>query len=352
MFADLIHILPKAELHLHLEGSIQPVLALQLAQKHHRHLPGMQEGVAGLRQSYHFSSFADFVNLYLAISACLVDADDFTAIVGDLGRALAKQNIRYAEVTFTPMTHIARGVSADAMLAGLFAGCEQAREQFGVEIAWVFDIVRSLFDQATPTLELALREQKRGVIGLGFAGPEGPQWPSKPFEPIFARARAHGLRSLPHAGEQWGAESIWGALRDLGADRIGHGVRCLEDPTLVEYLAEHRIPLEICPSSNVGIGLFANLASHPLPQLLAAGLEISLASDDPPLFHTDLCQEYQRCAATFSWDEQQIFHLAQAAVRHSFLSTQAKENLLAEQQECFTKWQQIVLDGCSNHSSF
>jgi adenosine deaminase len=195
----------------------------------------------------------------------------------------------------------------------------------------VFDIVRHRFDEGAPTLELALRGRDSGVIGLGFAGPEAPQWPTAPYAPIFARARAEGLRSLPHAGELDGATSVWSALQELGADRIGHGVRCLEDPRLVDHLRERQIPLEVCPSSNLGIGLFPGLAAHPLPQLLASGLAVSLASDDPPMFATSVNEEYRRCAATFAWDAAQVAALARNSVLHSFMAAEAKARLLAEQ---------------------
>ncbi|HEY8375114.1 MAG TPA: adenosine deaminase [Nannocystis sp.] len=327
----LIERLPKAELHVHLEGSIEPELALALARKHGRELPGMAEGAEGLRRSYVFRDFSEFVQMYLAISACLVDEEDFAAIAVDLARKLAAENVRYAEVTFTPMTHVGHGVAGAVLLAGLAEGRARARAQYGVELAWVFDLVRHRFADGEPTLELALQGRDAGVIGLGFAGPESPEWPTEPFAPLFARARAEGLRSLPHAGELDGATSVWSALRWLGADRIGHGVRCLEDPRLVDYLREHAVPLEVCPTSNLGIGLFPALAEHPLPRLLEAGLSLSLASDDPPMFATSVCEEYRRCARTFGWGAREIAALARNSVLHSFMPAEAKARLLAEQ---------------------
>jgi aminodeoxyfutalosine deaminase len=328
----LIERLPKAELHVHLEGSVEPELALALARKHGRTLPGAEAGVEGLRRSYVFKDFGEFVRMYLAISACLTDAEDFAAIAVDLARKLAAENVRYAEVTFTPMTHVNRGVPGDTLLAGLAEGRARARAEHGVELAWVFDIVRHRFAEGAPTLDLALAGREVGVIGLGFAGPESPEWPTAPYAPLFARARAEGLRSLPHAGEMDGPASVWNALRELGADRIGHGVRCLADPALVAHLREHQVPLEVCPTSNLGIGLFPALAEHPLPQLLAAGLAVSLASDDPPMFATSLNEEYRRCAATFGWDAAQIAALARNSVTHSFMPEEAKARLLREQE--------------------
>lgn len=328
---ELIDRLPKAELHLHLEGSIPPELALRLAHRRGRALPGMAEGAAGLREHYRFAHFGEFLRMYIAISACLVEAEDFCEIAVSLGRELAAQNVVYAETTFTPMTHVARGVDPSVMLAGLAEGRERARVEHGVELAWVFDIVRTKGDQAEPTLDLALRGRSQGVIGLGFAGPESAEHPIAPFARTFARARAEGLRSLPHAGEMAGPQSIWDALQHLQADRIGHGVRAVDDPALLAHLAETQVPLEVCPTSNLGIGLYPDLAAHPLPQLLQAGLAVSLASDDPPMFATSLVEEYRRCAVAYGWDAAQLRALAAAAVHHSFLAPERKAALLAEQ---------------------
>ncbi len=327
----LIDRLPKVELHLHLEGSIPPELALRLAHRHGRELPGMAAGAAGLREHYRFASFKEFLRMYIAISACLVDAADFCEIAVALGRELAAQRVAYAEVTFTPMTHVRRGVDPAVMLAGLAEGRARARAEHGVELAWVFDIVRTFLDQAEPTLELALQGRDDGVIGLGFAGPESTEHPVQPFARTFARAKGEGLRSLPHAGEMAGPGSIWDALQLLGAERIGHGVRAVDDPALLEHLVATQIPLEVCPTSTLGIGLYPELAAHPLPRLMAAGVAVSLASDDPPMFATSLVEEYRRCAAAFAWDEATVRALAAAAVRHSFLAPERKAALLREQ---------------------
>lgn len=328
---ELIARLPKAELHVHLEGSIPPELAVRLAQRHGRTLPGMASGADGLRGHYKFADFGEFVRMYLAISACLVDERDFCDIVVALAERLAAQRVVYAEVTFTAMTHVARGVDPAVMLAGLSEGRARAWSEHGVVLTWVFDIVRSLPHQAEPTLELALRGQLDGVIGLGLTGPEAQAWPLEPYAPLFARAKASGLRSLPHAGEMSGPRSIWQALDLLGADRIGHGVRAVDDPALMERLARDQVPLEVCPTSNLGIGLYPELAAHPLPRLLAGGLAVSLASDDPPMFSTDLEEEFRRCAEVFGWDAAQVRALAAAGVQHSFMSEPAKAEILAQQ---------------------
>jgi adenosine deaminase len=329
--ATLIRALPKAELHVHLEGSLLPELALRLAERRGVRLPGDERGVEGLREAYVFRNFGDFLKVYVALSRTLAQAEDFCDAVVGVAANLARQHVRYAEMTFTPLTHVARGVDADAMLDGLAEGRRRAREQHGVELAWVFDIVRSLPEQAEPTLALALRERTRGVVALGVGGPEGPRWPNEPLAPAFMRAKAEGLRRVPHAGEQDGPASLRSTLALFDPDRIGHGVRCIEDAALLDELVRRGIPLEVCPTSNLALGVAPSLAAHPLPALRAAGVRVSLGSDDPPLFGTSLLDEYLRCAAAFGWTRADVLALADAAIEHSFMAPELAATLRAEQ---------------------
>ena len=330
--AALIRELPKAELHVHLEGSIVPELALRLAGRREIALPGAEGGVEGLRRAYRFGSFRDFLKVYLALSSTLQQAEDFAEAVYEIAEGLAAQRVRWVEMTFTPMTHVGQGVDPDAMLAGLAEGRRRALEELGVELAWVFDVVRSLPELGEPTLELAVRGREQGVIALGIGGPEGPQWSVAPFASVFERAKAEGLVSVPHAGEQHGPPSLRETLDLLAPDRIGHGVRCLEDPEIVAELRDKSIPLEVCPSSNVALGVVERLAAHPLPRLMAAGIQLSLASDDPPLFGTTINQEYERCAAAFGFTADALIGLARAAIDHSFMPEARKQELRAEQE--------------------
>ena len=328
----LIRALPKAELHVHLEGSIVPELALRLATRRGVKLPGAEGGVEGVRQAYRYRSFSDFIEIYIALSSCLDQAEDFALAVTGVAAELGAQQVRWAEITFTPMTHVRRGVDQDAMLAGLAEGRRRARVEHGVEIGWVFDIVRSFPEQGPGTLALALKAREQGVIALGVGGPEGPRWPVDRLAPVFARAKAEGLRSVPHAGEQDGPASIRANLELLKADRLGHGVRCIEDAALMRELYDRMIPLEVCPSSNVVLGFYPDLQAHPLPKLMAAGLQLCINSDDPPLFGTSLVEEYRRCAAAYRWTVDDVVAMAAAAVEHSFMSEEGKQRLFAEQE--------------------
>lgn len=321
---------PKVELHVHLEGSIGPSMLLELAQRHGLALPGSERGEQGLRERYVFSSFRAFIELYLAISDALRTPADFSDAVAHVAAGLAAQNVVYAEMTFTPMTHVAQGQAAEAVIEGIEDGRRRALRDHGVELAWVFDVVRTLPEQAAPTLEMAQRAE--GVAALGFAGPERDGQSFEPFVQIFERARADGFAVLPHAGEHAGPASIWGALRDLGGRRIGHGVRCLEDPRLVDHLVDNQIPLEVCPSSNVALGVFESLAEHPIVTLMQRGVPVSINSDDPPLFNTTLVEEYERCIEAFGWDEAVVRGLLEASVQQSLLGDARKAELLAAQR--------------------
>ncbi len=319
-----VRALPKAELHLHLEGSVTPSLALRLARRRGVALPGIDgdDERGDVRQAFPFVDFSGFLRLYLAIASCLHEADDFCEIVEDLGLRLRAQGVEYAEVTCTPALHRSRGVEVEPILEGLKEGRRRVLERHDVLLRWVFDVVRIFPDQAEPTLEFARameRVDPGATVALGLAGPEDRPHEIGPLVPTFSRARAEGLRVLPHAGELAGPERIWEVLRELSAERIGHGVRCLEDPTLVEHLRSERIALEVCPSSNVCLSVAPSWAEHPLPRLLDAGLAVTLGSDDPPLFDTDLVQEYVRAADAFGWGPQRLRALAEASIEHAFM---------------------------------
>jgi aminodeoxyfutalosine deaminase len=321
VWKDFVLALPKAELHLHLEGSVTPEVALRLAARRGVRLPGDDRGPEGLRAAYRFTGFRDFIELYIAVSRCLQRSEDIVDITVDLARRLADQNVRWAEVTFTPMTHVARGIAFEPLWDGLHEGRVRAEAEHGVCLRWVFDVVRSFPDQAEPTIDFAMGMQRRdpgSVVGVGVGGPEGDRYPMDVIATQVRRAKAEGLHSLPHAGENAGASSIWTAVRELAADRIGHGVRCLEDPALVDHLREHAIPLEVCPGSNVALKVVPSLREHPLPRLLAAGLPVTLGSDDPPMFGTDLVAEYCSSADAFGWDAAMLRRLADASFVHAF----------------------------------
>ncbi len=248
-----LHALPKVELHVHLVGSASVPTVLGLAARHGRRaaVPTDPDELAAF---YTFRDFAHFIDVYQAVNALVSTPADVTDLVVGLARDLAAGSVRYAEVTVTPVSHLAVGIDAGALAEALVEGRERARTEHGVELGWIFDTAGELgVDAAWATLDWVRTHRPDGTVGFGLGGPEiGVDRAA--FAGPFAAAREAGLRSLPHAGETTGPATVWSALRDLGAERIGHGIGAVTDPALLEHLAEHRIPLEVCPTSNLRTG--------------------------------------------------------------------------------------------------
>ena len=318
--------LPKVELHLHLEGSIAPSTLLALARSQpDSTLPRSEEG---LRELYRFRDFAHFLEVYRVICRHLRTAADFALITRELGASLAAQNVRYAEVTVTPMGHVLRGVAPEALFEGIEQGRAEAESEHGVRMRWCTDIDGLGGPElAVEMVELVLRHRPAGLVSLGLGGLEVPR---AQFWRAFEIARDAGLHSVPHAGEAAGPESVRDAIDRLGAERIGHGIRCLEDPELVAELRGRRIPLEVCPTSNVCTGVVANLAAHPLPRLVEEGLVVTLSSDDPPMFSTSLRKEYLAAARVMGLSPAGLKDLARNAARAAFLPRAEAQALIAE----------------------
>ncbi len=326
--AKFIRLMPKVELHVHLEGSIRPETLLTLAERNDVALPA--NTTEGLQEWYQFSSFAHFIEVYFAICNCIRTPDDFEFIATEFLRHQSEQNIKYSEVIFTPYTH-REHVTFDEQLAAINRARQQAETSLGVRMALAPDISRQVRPVETSLLvaDWAAQNMGNGIIALGLGGPEVDN-PPELFQETFQRARAEGLPSLPHAGETEGAKSIWGAINTLSAVRVGHGVRCLEDPELVAFLREKQIPLEVCPSSNVCLGVVPTLAEHPLPKLLEEGLFVTISSDDPPMFDTTLTDEYLRITETFGFGITQIKQFVSNGIQASLLSSGEQRALESE----------------------
>jgi aminodeoxyfutalosine deaminase len=320
--------MPKAELHVHLEGSIRPPTVLELARLNHVSLPVQDED--GLQALYNFRDFAQFIQTYVTITNCLRTPDDYRLIAYDYGREMARQKIRYAEVTFTIETNQRfSGLPWQTILEGLNSGRNQARSEFGVEMRWIFDIVRDLPDTQATVLEIALAARHRGCVALGLGGSEAP-FPPRLFVNTFEQARQAGLPRVIHAGETGGPENVWDTLELLHADRLEHGVRSIEDPHLVEVLAQRQIALDVCPTSNIRLGVYPDYASHPLRQLWNAGVKITIGSDDPPMFGTDLNSEYQVLVDHFGFGADELEQVSLNGI-HASLMPESDKQLLERQ---------------------
>ena len=327
--------MPKTELHVHMEGAIRPTTLLRLAERNNINLPA--KDVEGLRDFYRYRDFEHFIQVYFTITGCMRTPQDYQLIAYEFGSDCARQNTLYAELTFAIETNMRlTGLPWEDILAGLNAGREQARQEFGVEMRWIFDIVRNSPETQDMVLEIALAARDRGVVALGLGGSEDT-YPPELFIDTFERARREGLPRVPHAGELSGPDSVWTALDQLHADRLEHGVRCIEDPDLVETLVERQVALDICPTSNICLGVFPDIASHPARRLWDAGVLVTINSDDPPMFNTDLNQEYRLLVDHFDFQVSELEQISLNGVRASLMSDDQKAALEAEFKSQFAQ---------------
>jgi aminodeoxyfutalosine deaminase len=279
---------PKIELHVHLEGTVRPETLLQIARRNGYGLP--VDSVDGLQALYEYRDFEHFIEVFMLTSSALERAEDFQQIVVEYAEEAVAHGAVYLEAIFS--LGLWRGLDSDAVFSGVCDGAAEARERYGIEIRLTPDIARVYsLDEAFETVRYAVKYRDRGVVGVGLGGPEA-EHPPEPYAPAFELARSEGLGAVPHAGEHAGPSSIRGALDALGATRIRHGIRAIEDPALLQELGDRRIVLDVCPISNVCTRAVPMLGEHPLPQLVAAGAVCSISTDDPAMFGTDLSRDY------------------------------------------------------------
>lgn len=296
---------------------MRPAVLLQLARRNGVALPADDE--AGLARWFEFRDFEHFVQVYLTCSKALRTPEDFQLLAADFLAEQARQNIVYTEAHFTIGTHLTNGADGGELLAALEEAIRAGEERHGVRLRLIPDIVRNVPAMADATLEWALAGHRRGVVvALGLSGSEA-RFPSEPFREPFAAAARAGLHCVAHAGEHAGPASIRSVLEACGAERIGHGVRAVEDPALVAELAARGIPLEVCPSSNVCLGVVPDLAHHPFDRLRQAGCRVTVNSDDAPFFDTTLTDEYLRLHRTFGYGPAELADLALAGLSAAFL---------------------------------
>jgi adenosine deaminase len=301
--------LPKVELHVHHVGSATIETVSSLAQRHagSTRVPADPERLV---EFFTFTDFAHFIEVYLSVVDLVRDADDVAQLTYDIGAGLAAQRVRYAEVTLTPYSSITRGIAAEAFCEAVEDARLRVSRDHGTQLRWCFDIPGEAgLAAADLTLDVALRQAPEGLVSFGLGGPEAGV-PREQFAPHFAAAKAAGLHSVPHAGESTGPESIWESLRHL----------------------------EVCPTSNVCTRSVPSLDQHPLPLLVAAGVPLSINSDDPPMFSTTLVREYLVAARLLHLDEPGVADLARQAVRHAFCSAADQAVILAEIDAYVAAW--------------
>jgi adenosine deaminase len=320
--------LAKAELHVHIEGTLEPELVFALAQRNQ--LPPAAADVAALRRRYSFTSLQSFLDLYYANMSVLRTEQDFTDLAdGYLARA-RDDGVKHAEIFFDPQAHLERGIAMSVVMDGLWASLASSVERYGVSTALIMCILRDRpVADAMRTLEQALVYRDR-IVAIGLDSAEVGNPPSQ-FVDVFAAARSAGLKCVAHAGEEGPPEYVWQALDLLGADRIDHGVRCMDDAALVARLAADQVPLTVCPLSNVKLGVFATLDAHVLPRMLDAGLLVTVNSDDPAYFGGYVEDNFAALERELGITDLDLRRLAENSFHAAFLTSDERRRHLTAQ---------------------
>ena len=321
--SSFILALSKAELHLHLEGAIEPATLAELSRRQDgssAHGPLAPEAVERL---YQYRDFNGFLLAFKAVTDWLRTPGDYELITYRLMERLHAENVLHAEVTFSAGVCLWRGQEVDELFAGMERGRERGTRDFGVSLLWIFDAVRHFGPEAAMrVVEAAARHREQNVVGFGIGGDERKAAPQF-FHDAYRRARDFGLRLTAHAGESCGPESIWGAL-NLGVERLGHALTAWRDRELMAVLVERQVPLEVCITSNLRTGCCQELRHHPVKTMFDAGAMITLNSDDPAMFHTSLGREYALAQREFGFSDEQLRELARNSFEASFLPAEKK----------------------------
>jgi adenosine deaminase len=329
---ELLRAMPKAELHIHIEGSLEPELIFALAKRNGVQLP--YADVAALRSAYAFTNLQSFLDIYYAGASVLQQPQDFYDLAWAYFERAAADHVVHAEIFFDPQTHTQRRVSMRTVVSGLHRACEDARAKWGMDAQLIMCFLRHLSeDEALQTLEQAMpfRDQ---IVGVGLDSSEVGHPPEK-FVRVFARARQLGFRCVAHAGEEGPPAYIWSALDGLHAERIDHGVQATQDAALIQRLAQERMPLTVCPLSNIKLCVFPDMAAHNLPALLDAGLCASLHSDDPAYFGGYINENFLQTFAALPLTAAHAYQLARNSFEASFVSEAQKQAWVAQLDACF-----------------
>lgn len=323
--------LPKVELHIHLEGSVQPATLRELARRKGRLEKETEEWILEReRKAYRYDNFQAFLIAFKHVTLLLDTPADYAFATTRLMEWLAAQNVKYAEVILAAGVILWKNQSLTAVFDAVSAAALEAQARLAIRVNWIFDAVRHFGpDHVREVLHFAARCRERGVVALGIGGDE-VRGPAALFKEVFREARDLGLHVVAHAGESVGPESVRDAAELLGAERIGHGLTAMSDASVISILRERQIPLEVCPTSNLCTGLISRLGEHPLPRMLQEGLLVTLNSDDPAMFGTSLSDEFLGVAEEFNFPAALLTRLSVNAARVAFLSSEEKRRLETE----------------------
>ncbi len=331
---SFIQSLPKAELHLHLEGSVDPPTLVELSRRYNTPLPteNNRYDVAGsgdvlteddVRRLYSYKDFNGFLMAFKSVTERLRSPEDYELVTYRLMQKLRQQNVVHAEVYVSVGVIRWRGQPVEPIFEGMERGRERGQRDFGVSLLWIFDAVRHFGPQAaSEVFDLAARLRDRDVVGIGIGGDEA-RGPAEGFRDLYKKAADNGLRLTAHAGETTGPESVWGAI-NIGAERIGHGLSATKDPELMEVMAQKQVPIEMCITSNLRTGACKELQEHPVRKFFDEGLMITLSTDDPAMFQTSLNKEFEIAQQEFNFTEEHLRELARNSIEASFLPVEKK----------------------------
>ncbi|HEX4604612.1 MAG TPA: adenosine deaminase [Candidatus Angelobacter sp.] len=337
---SFIQSLPKAELHLHLEGSVDPATLVELSRRYNTPLPteNNRYDVTGsgdaltdedVRRLYSYSDFNGFLLAFKSVTERLRSAEDYELVTYRLMQKLKQQNVVHAEVYVSVGVIRWRGQPVEPIFEGMERGRERGQRDFGVSLLWIFDAVRHFGPEAAgEVFDLAARLRDRNVVGIGIGGDE-TRGPAEWFRDLYKKAADSGLRLTAHAGETTGPESVWAAL-NIGAERIGHGLAAARDPELLEVMAQKQVPVEVCITSNLRTGACEVLQEHPVRKFFDNGLMVTLSTDDPAMFQTSLNKEYEIARQEFEFSDEQLREVARNSIEASFLPVEKKLKFLSQ----------------------
>ena len=324
--------LPKAELHLHIEGTLEPEMMFELAQRNNIDLP--YESVSQVKEAYNFDNLESFLDIYYQGSQVLQKEQDFYDLTWAYLEKANRQKVRHTEIFFDPQSHTDRGIAFETAYQGIYQALQDGKTKLGISSQLILSFLRHLSqEEAFTTLEQALPYKDR-LVAVGLDSAEQGNPPSK-FKAVFDKARSQGFLTVAHAGEEGPPEYIWEAINLLKVSRIDHGVRSMEDPKLLDYLVDKQIPLTVCPLSNVELKVFDSMAKHNLKQLLDLGICATVNSDDPSYFGGYIAENYQQAQSALNLTKQELYQLAKNSFQASFLSTESKQESIAELDDYF-----------------
>lgn len=329
---NFIEGIPKAELHLHIEGTFEPDLMFEIARRNN--ISKNYKSVDELKKAYNFNNLQEFLDIYYAGASVLIYEQDFYDLTWAYLTKVHEQNLVHTEIFFDPQTHTDRGISFDTVIQGIHSALEDAKEKLGISSQLIMCFLRHLDEVAAfDTLEQAL-PYKEWIAGVGLDSSEMGHPPSK-FENVFSKALDEGFITVAHAGEEGPAAYVWEAINLLKISRIDHGNRSLEDDQLITHIVEKQIPLTVCPLSNLALKVVEDLKDHPLLQLMEAGLMVTINSDDPAYFGGYMNENYIQIAAALNLSKKQITDLAKNSFKASFLSDVEKEKLINQVEDYY-----------------